>query len=404
MFASCLKCHALCWVGLLSLLTAAECQAQLAAPFAVHVNNQPLDVELEGGAAPALFDWDRDGVPDLLVGEEYNGRLRIYRNLGTITDPLFSHFVLFQQGRPEGRVPTNFGFRPHIVDLDHDGLPDILSPAWHGKVQWFRQTQPGIFAAGQFATNAEGKTINMAWSFGVTTCDWDEDGKLDILVGVDEQLGSGKLVLLKNIGEAGTPRFEGPTTVLKLPQVSALAPVATDWDNDGNFDLLIGTRTGSVLLLTGQGPPGKPTFAEPVELISAPRPGEDRGELAYVSIADWNGDGRPDILLGDSGQRFEKKLSPAEEQTKRKTGQQLEHAFVRWSRVYRSYRLLKAGQAGTGQAPLPQQPGTEEPAALTAARKQLQRLTTEQELLYLAQDALQAGQQIHGRVWVFLRE
>lgn len=103
-------------------------------------------------------------------------------------------------------------------------------------------------------------------------------------------------------------------------------------------------------------------------------------------------------------ERFEKKLSPAEEQTKRETGQQLEHAFVRWSRVYRSYRLLKAGQAGTGQAPLPQQPGTEEPAALTAARKQLQRLTTEQELLYLAQDALQAGQQIHGRVWVFLRE
>jgi len=57
-------------------------------------------------AAPFVVDWDGDGRPDLLVGQFVQGRLRIYRNVGTANEPKFAAPVWFQTTKGEGRVPT----------------------------------------------------------------------------------------------------------------------------------------------------------------------------------------------------------------------------------------------------------------------------------------------------------
>ena len=77
---------------------------ELAAPVPVKVGGQQLDVEHMGHAAPFVGDFDRDGLKDLLVGEFYKGRLRIYRNLGTNSKPRFEDFKLFQDGAPSGCI------------------------------------------------------------------------------------------------------------------------------------------------------------------------------------------------------------------------------------------------------------------------------------------------------------
>ena len=101
---------------------------ELLAPVRVLADGEPIDVTT-GHAAPYVLDFDGDGVRDLLVGEfgdgEFppellpanlkdgwkqpgafaNGRLRIYRNVGSDTAPRFAGFEYLQAGGGIATVP-----------------------------------------------------------------------------------------------------------------------------------------------------------------------------------------------------------------------------------------------------------------------------------------------------------
>jgi len=79
---------------------------ELAAPVLLEAGGAVIDTPTIGHAAPFVGDFDGDGVPDLLVGQFDGGLLRIYRNLGSAAAPALAAGVTFQDGRPEGTVPT----------------------------------------------------------------------------------------------------------------------------------------------------------------------------------------------------------------------------------------------------------------------------------------------------------
>ncbi len=120
---------------LLALVTA-ECSAvqqaqpqhagDLSAPILVRSGGEPIDVTT-GHAAPYVMDFDGDGLDDLLVGEFgtgtfpvdrlpneerarrfelAEGKLRIYRNVGTKTAPRFAGFEYLQAGGEDASIPT----------------------------------------------------------------------------------------------------------------------------------------------------------------------------------------------------------------------------------------------------------------------------------------------------------
>lgn len=77
----------------------------LAAPFRVRDSAGFIDVDV-GHAAPLMADFDGDGLVDLLVGQFGDGKLRIYRNVGTKKEPKFEGFTWFQAGEQDASIPS----------------------------------------------------------------------------------------------------------------------------------------------------------------------------------------------------------------------------------------------------------------------------------------------------------
>lgn len=83
------------FAGALAFAAAGALPAQLAQPFRVEAGGAPIDVEI-GHAHPFVCDFDGDGTRDLLVGQFGQGRLRIYRNIGSNSEPKFDKFAWFE--------------------------------------------------------------------------------------------------------------------------------------------------------------------------------------------------------------------------------------------------------------------------------------------------------------------
>src|SRR5690606_16196158 len=83
---------------------------------------------------PHVVDLDRDGLPDLLIGER-NGNINYYRNTGTATAPAFT--LETQSFGGIDLFGTNFGAgnsTPFIADLDGNGNYDLMVGERLGKV------------------------------------------------------------------------------------------------------------------------------------------------------------------------------------------------------------------------------------------------------------------------------
>jgi hypothetical protein len=79
--------------------------SDLAAGIKLEADGAPIDVEV-GHAAPYFVDFDDDGVKDLLVGQFGGGKLRIYKNSGSNSEPKFDTFTFFQAGGTDATVPS----------------------------------------------------------------------------------------------------------------------------------------------------------------------------------------------------------------------------------------------------------------------------------------------------------
>jgi hypothetical protein len=296
------------------------------------------------------------------------------------------------------------------VDLDGDGIPDVISGSFPGELYLFRGLGHGRFAPRETIKDREGNAINVGGASTVFAADWDGDGRLDLIVGTID----GKVFLVPNEGAAGHPRFGTPRRLeadgrpIERPE-GDVHPVAADWDRDGKPGLVVGTGDGSVLWYRNVGSRTAPRLAAPRVLVpasqAARQPGVPLQEgqwgiRAKVCVTDWNGDGWPDLLLGDyayvSGTRAGRtEGDPAE-------AQKAEREWQRTSAAYLD--ALQDLQALEGPPPR-ETPGQGQVPAkqLRLRRERVQRAQRE---LAKAQQWLEMERpstQTHGHVWLFLR-
>jgi len=68
-------------------------------------NDAAIDVNI-GHLVPCVTDWNGDGNKDLIVGQFDGGRMRLYLNYGTDSDPKFKDFTYLRAGNMEIRLPA----------------------------------------------------------------------------------------------------------------------------------------------------------------------------------------------------------------------------------------------------------------------------------------------------------
>ena len=150
---------------------------------------QSLGSDLDAGtnSAPFVFDWNNDGLLDLIVGRESTsgGSLQLYLNQGTAENAVFNGFTPVMKGSSPVAWSRSI---PHMEDMNGDGLYDLLVGEDNGHTYYLENS--GEVGAPVFTTSSA-ITVNgtpFAWPSGQTDAtvyvnDWNEDGILDIIQG-----------------------------------------------------------------------------------------------------------------------------------------------------------------------------------------------------------------------------
>lgn len=193
------------------------------------------------GTRLAFGDLNNDGDQDLLVGDA-TGRLSYFQNIGSATNTN----LIFSQGYFQN-IDVGSDAAPQLVDINRDGLLDLLVGERNGNINYYRNTGSLLFPVFSFETDSFGKVSVGLATYGIgysTPLLFDVNGNYELLVGSYK----GTLFHYNNIDGNLTGAFQLLDSAYQnIKEPTKAYPALNDVDGDGKYDLVVGNQSGGVV-------------------------------------------------------------------------------------------------------------------------------------------------------------
>ncbi|HVU56412.1 MAG TPA: FG-GAP-like repeat-containing protein [Puia sp.] len=252
-----------------------------------------------------IDDFDHDGRLDIAVSNVSDTPVAGYTNIGIFLNTSSPGHFSFRPMVDVGTPINALGMASH--DLDGDSLPDLVyCPYPSDKLCFLINTShPGSVSFDSLPSATVG-----SYSLGTAIGDLDGDGKPDIAVAC---LEDSSIYLLRNTSVGGVFSYQ----LISVPHVGNLLHsgpdriTIADLNLDGKADLIVrlNNNTSGAFLQNTATAPGSFSFAPPLYMPLVPddNPESDpyyEFEAASMVVDDYDGDGKPDLLLTNYRSRY----------------------------------------------------------------------------------------------------
>jgi hypothetical protein len=275
-------------------------------------------IDVGSNAYPFFYDYNRDGKPDLFVGNrgyyeaatgQYISRIMYLQNTSTVGNPSFEIMTDDFLGLSALRYK---GISIGIGDIDNDGKDDLLMGHINGTIDYVKNMAASASATPFWGAtpvalkDAAAKTISTNGFAVPLVYDIDADGVKDLLIG--DQMGY--LFYYKNYSTtAGTHSLTYTNDQLGFvksdPEKMAVGhstPFIGRMDNSPKEYLVMGSRSGRIFRYTGF--EGGNVFSAYKRMDSAysfilSTHSNVTSYMSAPAIADIDADGQYDMVLGN---------------------------------------------------------------------------------------------------------
>jgi len=268
-------------------------------------------IEVGEGAHPVFFDYNADGLMDVLVGSYgnynpsvgpllYESGLWLYENIGTATIPVFQLITTDYMGISTmnldiaGSRPT-LGLAPTFGDLDSDGDLDMLLGDYNGYLHYFVNIAGAGNPAAFVLAAPEYLGIDVGNDAAPLLYDLNNDVLLDLIIGKKD----GTFSYYRNVGTAAVANFNLTT--------DSLGKVTTRryYDPKGSSNPILINDSGITRLFSGSGNGYLYEFGNIDGNLMGTFSMDSsylniwEGISSFIAMADITNDGKLDMLVGN---------------------------------------------------------------------------------------------------------
>jgi hypothetical protein len=268
-------------------------------------------IEIGEGAHPVFFDYNADGLNDILVGNFgnydpavgsllYESELWLYENIGTTTEPAYQLVntdyadISTMNLDIAGSRPT-LGLSPTFGDLDGDGDLDMMLGDYNGYLHYFTNTAGAGNTAVFSLVAPEYLGIDVGNDATPLLYDLNNDLLLDLIIGKK----NGTFSYYRNVGTPTLPNFNLLTDSLGKvstrryydPRGSSNPVIIND---NGTTKMFSGSQNGYIYEFTNIDGNLFGTFSKDSSYLDI-----WEGINSFISMADVTNDGELDMLVGN---------------------------------------------------------------------------------------------------------